>query len=91
MLVDDEAMNLLILETAIVEERLRVFEAADGIEALEHFEEKECPDLVLMDLMMPRWMAGKPQKNQSYVPKCKGDSSECKGRRRAFLQEEWLR
>jgi len=49
---DDMALRLLIVET-LLEDNLAVEEAADGVEALELFQ-RISPDLVLMDVKMPR-------------------------------------
>ncbi len=49
---DDMALRLLIVET-LLEDNLAVEEAEDGVEALELFQ-RSSPDLVLMDVKMPR-------------------------------------
>ncbi|MDO8946372.1 MAG: EAL domain-containing protein [Desulfocapsaceae bacterium] len=49
---DDMALRLLIVET-LLEDNLAVEEAEDGVEALELFQ-RISPDLVLMDVKMPR-------------------------------------
>lgn len=53
LIVDDELDMLLPLKRALELEDFNVIEAQDGIEALEKVE-AEIPDLVLLDLMLPR-------------------------------------
>jgi DNA-binding response OmpR family regulator len=52
LIVDDEYANRELLSWLLEEEHHQVIKAADGREALELFE-KEKPDLVLLDIMMP--------------------------------------
>ena len=49
---DDETELLEALELFMGKEKMRLVKAADGVAALELFE-KEKPDLVLLDVMMP--------------------------------------
>jgi len=51
--VDDEETNLDFFETVLSRENFVLIKARDGIEALEKFDQCQ-PDLVLLDLMMPR-------------------------------------
>ncbi len=53
MIVDDDEINLLYLKELISEFRLKVFEATNGIEAVEKFKENREISLVLMDIKMP--------------------------------------
>ncbi|RCV64051.1 two-component system, OmpR family, alkaline phosphatase synthesis response regulator PhoP [Methanophagales archaeon] len=53
LIVDDELDTLLALKRALELEDFYVIEAQDGIEALEKVK-AEIPDLVLLDLMLPR-------------------------------------
>ncbi|WP_221031771.1 7TM-DISM domain-containing protein [Actomonas aquatica] len=53
LVVDDEPLNIELLRSQLQRERYRVVSAMDGIQALEVLE-TERPDLVLLDLMMPR-------------------------------------
>jgi len=53
LVADDSPINLKILRTALRERGYRVQEAKDGMETLERIEE-ETPDLLLLDVMMPR-------------------------------------
>lgn len=58
LIVDDISTNRLVLsQTLLAIGNYEVVEAVDGIEAIEQFE-KEKPDLILMDIMMPE-MDGK--------------------------------
>ncbi len=53
LIVDDELDTLLPLKRALEMEDFNVIEAQDGIEALEKVR-AEIPDLVLLDLMLPK-------------------------------------
>ena len=53
LIVDDEPVNLQILANHLSVERYQVLQAINGDEALE-LARKEKPDLVLLDVMMPR-------------------------------------
>ena len=62
LLVDDEKMNTMILSRRLRKEGYIVDEACDGVEAVDSVLNKAKPDLILMDLMMPRmdgWEATK--------------------------------
>ncbi|MBX2988639.1 MAG: response regulator [Bdellovibrionaceae bacterium] len=54
LLVDDDLRNVFALTNALEERGLKVRAARDGIEALERLEENGEPDVILMDIMMPR-------------------------------------
>jgi len=54
LLVDDEDLILQTIGSALKALGLEVLTARDGLEALERFRESPRPDLVLMDLTMPR-------------------------------------
>lgn len=53
LLVDDEIVNLQVLQNFLSIENYRLLIARDGEEALEIME-SEIPDLILLDVMMPR-------------------------------------
>ena len=53
LVVDDTPVNLEVLRTMLVQYHYDVDTASDGIEALEKIE-RERPDLLLLDLMMPK-------------------------------------
>lgn len=53
LIVDDELDTLLPLRRALEMDNFNVIEAQDGVEALEKVR-VEIPDLVLLDLMLPR-------------------------------------
>ena len=53
LIVDDEEINLDLFSMVLAAEGNLVFKARDGVDALEKFE-KVAPDLVLLDLAMPR-------------------------------------
>ena len=52
LIVDDEQANRLILQAMLNKGGYEIVQASNGVEAIEIFE-KEHPDLVLMDVMMP--------------------------------------
>lgn len=52
LVVDDEQANRLVFEAQLRRAGYRVFSVASGEEALE-FVERELPDLILLDVMMP--------------------------------------
>ncbi|MGK5093123.1 response regulator [Deltaproteobacteria bacterium TL4] len=53
LVVDDEPVNLKVLSNHLTHHKYRVLTAQDGFRALEILEE-ELPDLIVLDLMMPR-------------------------------------
>ena len=52
LIVDDSKINRLILMKGLQQKDFVVFEATSGREAIE-LAQKELPDIILMDLMMP--------------------------------------
>lgn len=53
LVCDDSLLVRKKIKNALIEEGfLRVLEASDGVEAVE-ISKKECPDVVLMDIVMP--------------------------------------
>lgn len=53
MLVDDNAQNLELMQAFLEELPCKVITASDGVEAIEKIE-RSCPDLLILDVMMPR-------------------------------------
>jgi two-component system alkaline phosphatase synthesis response regulator PhoP len=53
LVVDDHPQNVELLEAYLIQEGYDVITAFDGIEALEKVEEGP-PDIILLDVMMPR-------------------------------------
>jgi DNA-binding response OmpR family regulator len=53
LVVDDEEQNLRFFEDVLKLENYSIAKARDGFEALDLFEKYQ-PDIVLLDLMMPR-------------------------------------
>jgi len=53
LVVDDNAQNLELLVAYLDSLPCRVFTAVDGLDALEKVR-RDCPDLILLDIMMPR-------------------------------------
>ncbi|MDM8566338.1 ATP-binding protein [Candidatus Halobeggiatoa sp. HSG11] len=54
MIVDDEPINLHVLTNHLSMYNYTTIEAASGIEALDNLEQGNIPDLILLDVMMPR-------------------------------------
>ena len=56
LIVDDNAQNVELLQAYLEVLSCRTITASDGIEALKYFEASpaQMPDLVLLDIMMPR-------------------------------------
>ncbi|MCZ6834693.1 MAG: response regulator, partial [Planctomycetota bacterium] len=52
LLVDDNVQNLELMQAYLEELPCALSTASDGIEAVRMIDEK-CPDLVLLDVMMP--------------------------------------
>lgn len=52
LVVDDDRINRLVLETMLAHDGYGVIHAEDGVQAVEIFKQ-EHPDVVLMDVMMP--------------------------------------
>jgi len=68
LIIDDNAVNREVVKTRLEMHQYRTCEAADGMEGLKKIKEEK-PDLIILDLMMPR-MSGyefckKVRKNQS--------------------------
>jgi two-component system, OmpR family, alkaline phosphatase synthesis response regulator PhoP len=53
LLVDDNEQNLELMQAFLDDLPCKVQTASDGIEAMEMIE-KHCPDLLILDVMMPR-------------------------------------
>src|SRR4029453_3910395 len=56
LLVDDNLQNLELMQAYLESLPCRIMTARDGIEAVDIIDEggEDCPDLVLLDVMMPR-------------------------------------
>ena len=53
LLVDDNAQNLELMQAFLEELPCKILTASDGVEAIEKIE-RSCPDLLILDVMMPR-------------------------------------
>ncbi|MEM7537881.1 MAG: response regulator, partial [Chloroflexota bacterium] len=54
LLVDDEPVNLQVLSNYLAAYNYALVEAATGVEALQIIENGPAPDLIILDVMMPR-------------------------------------
>lgn len=54
LIVDDEPVNLQVVRNYLMLEHYRVTQAAHGLQALELLESGYRPDLIILDVMMPR-------------------------------------
>ncbi len=54
MIVDDEAVNLQVLVNLLSLQNYYIVQAMDGLEALKIIEQGFLPDVILLDLMMPK-------------------------------------
>jgi CheY-like chemotaxis protein len=52
LLVEDNAVNMMVTSDYLNDKGYQVIEARNGIEAIEHAHEQK-PDLILMDIQMP--------------------------------------
>ena len=53
LLVDDNAQNLELMQAFLEELPCQIRTASDGVEAIESIE-RSCPNLIILDVMMPR-------------------------------------
>ncbi|MDQ6992250.1 MAG: response regulator [Mariprofundus sp.] len=53
LIVDDSRMMRMVLKGILMKEGHEIFEAADGLEALEQLQQHGCCDLALLDWNMP--------------------------------------
>lgn len=70
LVVDDEMRMRKIVSDFLHREGYEILEAADGVEAVESFAEKQ-PDLIILDVMMPRmdgWQVCREIRKTSRVP-----------------------
>ncbi len=70
LIVDDNAQNIELLQAFLESMPLRIVTAIDGIDALEKVAEHH-PDLILLDVMMPRMSGFQVCKNLKTDPKTK--------------------
>ena len=62
LVVDDDVRNLFALTTAFEKYNIQTITAESGQEAMNILSDKNDVDMVLMDIMMPEWMAMKQRK-----------------------------
>lgn len=54
LIVDDDPINIIVINNYLREENLTIIEAFTGDQALSYIDNHDRPDLVLLDVMMPR-------------------------------------
>lgn len=59
LVVDDESRMRKLVKDFLTREGYAVLEAGDGMEAMDIFYEDKEIALVILDVMMPKWMAGR--------------------------------
>ena len=70
LIVDDNAQNVELLQAFLESMPLKVVTAVDGVDALEKVEQHK-PDLILLDVMMPRMSGFQVCKKLKTDPKTK--------------------
>ena len=70
LMVDDEARMRKLVKDFLTNKGFSVVEAGDGEEALEIFFAQKDIALILLDVMMPKWTAGKYLRLSGNIPKC---------------------
>ena len=71
LIVDDESRMRKLIRDFLERENYKIIEAADGVEAMEHFYEQKDISLIILDVMMPRmdgWQVCKEVRLNSKVP-----------------------
>ena len=71
LVVDDESRMRKLIRDFLEREGYQILEAADGVEAMDHFYEDKNIDLIILDVMMPRmdgWQVCKEVREYSKVP-----------------------
>lgn len=64
LVVDDESRMRKLVKDFLEREGYQVIEAGDGMEAMEQFYDEKDIALIILDVMMPEWTAGR------YAAKC---------------------
>lgn len=74
LIVDDNAQNLELLQAYLEDLNCRTVTAADGIEAIEYIEDDKHsnPDLILLDVMMPKMSGFEVCRKLKEDPKTRG-------------------
>ena len=73
LIVDDNPQNVELLQAFLESLPVKIVTAADGVEALEKVAEHK-PDLILLDIMMPRMSGFQVCKRIKGDPKTRGYS-----------------
>ena len=70
LVVDDESRMRKLVKDFLTKKGYEVLEAGDGEEALDlFFKDKEIA-LIILDVMMPKWTAGRSAGRFASIPKC---------------------
>lgn len=83
LVVDDSATLREMLSTILTNNGINVIEACDGVEAKEKFQ-ATCPDLVVLDIVMPRmngydfcrWLKSDPKAGKVPVVMCSSKNQD---------------
>lgn len=83
LVVDDSAMLREMVADLLTKSGITVIQAADGVEAMEKIK-ASCPDLVVMDIVMPRmngyelcrWIKNDPTARDTPVVMCSTKNEE---------------
>jgi CheY-like chemotaxis protein len=67
LIVEDNPQNMRLIEMALSAERYTLLEATNGEEALE-IAKKECPDLIIMDVQLPKMSGLEVTKKLREIP-----------------------
>ena len=69
MVVDDESRMRKLVRDFLVRQDFDVIEAGDGEQAVDLFFEEKDIALIILDVMMPKWMAGRSAGRSGSIPK----------------------
>lgn len=71
LVVDDESRMRKLVRDFLVKKDFEVLEAGDGAEAIDIFFATKDIALVILDVMMPRWMAGRYAGRSAPTRRCR--------------------
>ena len=71
LVVDDESRMRKLVKDFLTKKNFQVLEAGDGEEAMDIFYKEKDIALIILDVMMPRWTAGKYAVRCARILKCR--------------------